>query len=38
MKKNYVLDTNALLEDPNCITVLRNGEENGVAIPLHVIL
>ena len=26
MKKNYVLDTNALREDPNCITVLRNGE------------
>lgn len=38
MKKNYVLDTNALLEDPNCIEVLRNGEENRVGIPLQVIL
>ncbi len=38
MKKNYVLDTNALLEDPNCIEVLRNGEQNNVGIPFHVIL
>jgi len=38
MKKNYILDTNALLEDPNCINLLRNGEENGVGIPFHVIL
>lgn len=38
LKKNYVLDTNALLEDPNCISLLRNGEENRIAIPFHVIL
>jgi len=33
-----VLDTNALLEDPNCIRILRNGEENHIGIPFHVIL
>jgi len=38
MKKNYVLDTNVLLEDPNCIEILRNGGENGIGIPFHVIL
>ncbi len=38
MKKSYVLDTNALLEDPNCIRILRNGEENSVSIPFHVLL
>lgn len=38
MKKYYVLDTNALLEDPNCIRILRNGEENHIGIPFHVIL
>ncbi|GMU92904.1 MAG: ATP-binding protein [Candidatus Hydrogenedentota bacterium] len=38
MKKSYVLDTNALLEDPNCIRILRNGQENTVGIPFHVIL
>ena len=38
MKKSYILDTNALLEDPNCIRVLRNGKENAVGIPFHVIL
>lgn len=38
MKKSYVLDTNALLEDPNCIDILRNGEENDIGVPFHVIL
>lgn len=38
MKKSYILDTNALLDDPNCIRVLRNGQENAVGIPFHVIL
>jgi PhoH-like ATPase len=38
MKKSYILDTNALLEDPNCIRILRNGEENAVGIPFHMIL
>jgi len=38
MNKSYVLDTNVLLEDPNCIAILRNGEDNRIAIPFHVIL
>ncbi len=37
MKKNYVLDTNVLLENENCIEVLRNGEENDIFIPATVI-
>lgn len=37
-KKHYVLDTNALLENPKCIEILKNGEENEVGIPFHVIL
>jgi PhoH-like ATPase len=37
MKKNYVLDTNVLLENENCIKILRNGEENGIYIPATVI-
>jgi PhoH-like ATPase len=38
MKKNYVLDTNVLLEDPLCIEILRNGGENCIGIPFHVLL
>jgi PhoH-like ATPase len=38
MKKCYVLDTNALLEDPGCIRTLRNGRDNIIGIPFHVIL
>lgn len=34
MKKTYVLDTNVLLDDPNCI---RAFEENDLVIPLIVI-
>ena len=37
MKKNYVLDTNVLLENENCIEILRNGEENDIYIPATVI-
>ena len=37
MKKNYVLDTNVLLENEKCIEILRNGEENNVFIPATVI-
>ena len=37
MKKNYVLDTNVLLENENCIEILRNGEENEIFIPATVI-
>lgn len=36
--KNYVLDTSVLLEDPNSLTQLRNGSENTIHIPYHVLL
>lgn len=37
MRKNYVLDTNVLLENEKCIEILRNGEENNIFIPATVI-
>jgi len=37
MKKNYVLDTNVLLDNEKCIEILRNGEENNIFIPATVI-
>ena len=37
MKKNYVLDTNVLLENEKCIEILRNGDENNIFIPATVI-
>ena len=36
--KHYVVDTNVLLEDPNALFKLRNGNENFVYIPYHVLL
>ncbi|MFO8083253.1 MAG: PIN domain-containing protein, partial [Desulfobacterales bacterium] len=36
--KNYVIDTNVLLEDPGSLLKLRNGNENNVFIPYHVLL
>jgi PhoH-like ATPase len=36
--KHYVVDTNVLLEDPNALFKLRNGNENHVYIPYHVLL
>ncbi|MFO7963206.1 MAG: PhoH family protein [Desulfobacterales bacterium] len=36
--KNYIVDTNVLLEDPECLLKLRNGNENTVYIPYHVLL
>ncbi len=36
--KNYVIDTNVLLEDPGAVLKLRNGNENNIFIPYHVIL
>jgi len=36
-QKNFVLDTNVLIENPKCITALRNGEENKVHLPYTVI-
>jgi PhoH-like ATPase len=37
-KKQYVIDTNVLLEDPNALFKLRNGNENTVYLPYHVLL
>ncbi|WP_419778437.1 PhoH family protein [Maridesulfovibrio sp.] len=36
-QKNFVLDTNVLIENPQCITALRNGVENKVHIPYTVL-
>lgn len=36
-KKNYVLDTNVLIENPKCITALRNGQENNIYVPYTVL-
>ena len=36
--KHYVVDTNVLLEDPNALFKLRNGNENTIYIPYHVLL
>ena len=37
-QKQYIIDTNVLLEDPNSLFKLRNGNENSVFIPYHVLL
>ena len=37
-QKQYVIDTNVLLEDPYALFKLRNGNENAVFIPYHVLL
>lgn len=37
MQKNYVLDTNVLIENPLCITSLRNGQENRIILPYTVL-
>lgn len=37
-RKHYVVDTNVLLEDPEALARLRNGNENRVYIPYHVLL
>jgi PhoH-like ATPase len=36
--KTYVVDTNVLLDDPGALFKLRNGNENRVFIPYHVLL
>lgn len=38
MTKSYAIDTNVLLEDPNCIEILRNGVENKIFISENTIL
>lgn len=35
--KNFVLDTNVLIENPKCINALRNGAENLIHIPYTVL-
>lgn len=37
-RKQFIVDTNVLLEDPDCLPKLRNGLENDVFIPYHVLL
>lgn len=37
-QKNYIIDTNVLLDDPAALFKLRNGNENHVFIPYHVLL
>ena len=36
--KHYIVDTNVLLEDPNALLKLRNGNENSIYLPYHVLL
>jgi PhoH-like ATPase len=36
--KQYIVDTNVLLEDPNALLKLRNGNENNIYLPYHVLL
>lgn len=38
VEKHYVIDTNVLLEDPDALLKLRNGNENQIYIPYHVLL
>jgi len=33
IRKNYVVDTNVLIENPNSILSLRNGNDNNIYIP-----
>jgi len=37
-QKDYVIDTNVLLDDPSSLFKLRNGQENNIYIPYHVLL
>lgn len=36
--KNYIVDTNVLIENPYSILSLRNGNENNIFIPYHVLM
>ncbi len=38
MQKVYILDTNTLIENPDCLDAFRNGQENKVLIPYSVIM
>lgn len=35
--KHFVLDTNVLIENPKCISTLRNGQDNTVYVPYTVL-
>ncbi|MBU1248358.1 MAG: PhoH family protein [Proteobacteria bacterium] len=35
--KHFVLDTNVLIENPKCISTLRNGQDNQVYVPYTVL-
>lgn len=35
--KNFVLDTNVLIENPKCVQALRNGQDNRIHIPYTVL-
>jgi PhoH-like ATPase len=37
-KKHYVVDTNVLIENPGSVLSLKNGEDNEVYIPYHVLI
>jgi PhoH-like ATPase len=37
-RRNYVLDTNVLIENPQSVLKLRNGVENAIHIPGHVLM
>lgn len=37
MQKHYIVDTNVLIDNPNALSILRNGNENNVYIPNHVL-
>lgn len=37
-KKNYILDTNVLIENPLSILSLKNGGDNDIYIPYHVLV
>jgi PhoH-like ATPase len=37
MRKNFVVDTNVLLNNPESIIILRNGIENNIYLPKHVL-
>lgn len=37
MQKHYIVDTNVLIDNPDALSILRNGEENKIYIPNHVL-
>ncbi|MBU1001756.1 MAG: PhoH family protein [Proteobacteria bacterium] len=38
IQKNYVVDTNVLIENPYSILSLKNGNDNNIYIPYHVLI